>query len=96
MKAATKLCRDIGYRSAGTVEYMYQPSTGKYYFLELNPRLQAETQPRCGRDAAEMQPRRSRGAAETQPRRSRGAAETQPRRSRDAAEVQPRLQPGCD
>jgi len=42
MRAAVRLCRDIGYRSAGTVEYMYRPSDGKYFFLELNPRLQVE------------------------------------------------------
>lgn len=26
----------------GTVEYLYSPSENKYYFLELNPRLQVE------------------------------------------------------
>ena len=41
MKAAVQLCRSLGYQSAGTVEYLYIPETGKYYFLELNPRLQA-------------------------------------------------------
>jgi len=42
MREAVSLCRSIGYRSAGTVEWMYIPGTGKYYFLELNPRLQVE------------------------------------------------------
>ena len=39
---AVNLAKRVGYISAGTVEYMYLPSTQKYYFLELNPRLQVE------------------------------------------------------
>jgi biotin carboxylase/acetyl-CoA carboxylase carboxyltransferase component/biotin carboxyl carrier protein len=39
---AVNLAKKVGYISAGTVEYMYLPSTQKYYFLELNPRLQVE------------------------------------------------------
>jgi len=42
MKAACSLCKTLGYRSAGTVEYLYLPAEKKYYFLELNPRLQVE------------------------------------------------------
>ncbi|XP_050664997.1 acetyl-CoA carboxylase isoform X2 [Leptidea sinapis] len=41
-KAAVRLAKMVGYVSAGTVEYLYDPSTGSYYFLELNPRLQVE------------------------------------------------------
>ena len=40
MKSAVQLCKSLNYRSAGTIEYLYQPDTKKYYFLELNPRLQ--------------------------------------------------------
>jgi len=39
---AVNLAKKVGYVSAGTVEYMYVPSEHKYYFLELNPRLQVE------------------------------------------------------
>jgi acetyl-CoA carboxylase/biotin carboxylase 1 len=41
-KSAVDLAKMVGYTSAGTVEYLYEPSTQKYYFLELNPRLQVE------------------------------------------------------
>ena len=41
-KAAQRLTRNIGYVGAGTVEYLYNATTKKYYFLELNPRLQVE------------------------------------------------------
>lgn len=38
---AVKLAKLVKYVSAGTVEYLYTPEDKKYYFLELNPRLQA-------------------------------------------------------
>lgn len=41
-KAAVSLGRLVGYVSAGTVEYLYSHADGKFYFLELNPRLQVE------------------------------------------------------
>ena len=41
-QAAQRLLMSIGNEGAGTVEYLYEPHTDKYYFLELNPRLQVE------------------------------------------------------
>lgn len=40
--AAVSLGRLVGYVSAGTVEYLYSHAEDKFYFLELNPRLQVE------------------------------------------------------
>ena len=40
--AAVRLGRLVGYVSAGTVEYLYSHADDKFYFLELNPRLQVE------------------------------------------------------
>ncbi|XP_043279502.1 acetyl-CoA carboxylase isoform X2 [Venturia canescens] len=40
-RAAVRLAKMVGYVSAGTVEYLYDTS-GRYFFLELNPRLQVE------------------------------------------------------
>ena len=40
--AAVRLGELVGYVSAGTVEYLYSHSDDKFYFLELNPRLQVE------------------------------------------------------
>ncbi|KAJ6219257.1 hypothetical protein RDWZM_005069 [Blomia tropicalis] len=41
-KAAVRLAKMVGYVSTGTVEYLYDPQHKKFYFLELNPRLQVE------------------------------------------------------
>eukprot|EP00043_Microstomoeca_roanoka_P013840 m.136036 g.136036 ORF g.136036 m.136036 type:complete len:2298 (+) comp15862_c0_seq1:167-7060(+) len=40
--AAVRLSRMVGYVSAGTIEYLYDPETETFHFLELNPRLQVE------------------------------------------------------
>ncbi|CAD5117425.1 DgyrCDS6195 [Dimorphilus gyrociliatus] len=41
-KAAVTLAKLVGYQSAGTVEYLYNPTDESFHFLELNPRLQVE------------------------------------------------------
>ena len=41
-KAAVALAKAVGYANAGTVEYLYSEPDQKFYFLELNPRLQVE------------------------------------------------------
>lgn len=40
--AAQRLTQNIGYVGAGTVEYLYNAATKRFFFLELNPRLQVE------------------------------------------------------
>ncbi|WP_455198806.1 urea carboxylase, partial [Kaarinaea lacus] len=41
-ETAKRLCAAVNYRSAGTVEYVYNPDNDEFYFLEVNTRLQVE------------------------------------------------------
>ena len=40
--AALRIGRAVGYRSAGTVEFLQDADTGQFYFIEVNPRIQVE------------------------------------------------------
>jgi acetyl-CoA carboxylase biotin carboxylase subunit len=42
LAAARKAGEAVGYRNAGTVECLLDPSTGEFFFLEMNTRLQVE------------------------------------------------------
>ncbi len=41
-QTAVRICAAVNYRSAGTVEYIYDPHDEQFYFLEVNTRLQVE------------------------------------------------------
>ena len=41
-QAAIRLANLISYRNAGTIEFLYQPSTNIFSFMEVNARLQVE------------------------------------------------------
>ncbi|HTU25009.1 MAG TPA: pyruvate carboxylase, partial [Pirellulales bacterium] len=41
-QAALRIGRSVRYESAGTVEFLLDTDTNKYYFIEVNPRIQVE------------------------------------------------------
>ncbi|HNB89967.1 MAG TPA: biotin carboxylase N-terminal domain-containing protein, partial [Plasticicumulans sp.] len=41
-ESALRLARQVGYTAAGTVEFLMDADTGRFYFIEVNPRIQVE------------------------------------------------------
>jgi pyruvate carboxylase len=64
-ESALRLARTANYSHAGTVEYLYDVDTCKYYFIEVNPRIQVEhtvTEVVTGVDIVKAQIRVTEGA----------------------------------
>ena len=64
-EAALKLCRAANYSHAGTVEFLMDADSGRFYFIEVNPRIQVEhtvTEQVTGVDVVKAQIRITEGA----------------------------------
>jgi pyruvate carboxylase len=64
-QSALKLARGVHYTHAGTIEFLMDADTGKFYFIEVNPRIQVEhtvTEEVTGIDIVKAQIRVTEGA----------------------------------
>ena len=64
-EGAVRLARAAGYRNAGTAEFLMDADTGRFYFIEVNPRIQVEhtvTEVITGIDIVKAQIRIAEGA----------------------------------
>lgn len=58
LQAAVNLLRPLRYRNAGTVEFLFDPEEDKFYFMEVNARIQVEhpvSEMICGVDLVQLQ-----------------------------------------
>ena len=63
--SALRLARTAEYRNAGTVEFLFDVDSGRFYFIEVNPRIQVEhtvTEQVTGIDLVKAQIRIAQGA----------------------------------
>ena len=77
-EAAVRLSQAAGYHNAGTVEFLYEPETQRFSFMEMNTRLQVEhpvTECTTGLDLVKLQIHVALGGRlEGEPPRTRGHA----------------------
>ncbi len=77
-EAAVRLSRQVGYCNAGTVEFLYDPQSRRFAFMEMNTRLQVEhpvTECTTGLDLVKLQIHVARGGRlEGEPPRTVGHA----------------------